>query len=422
MTFKHLGWNFINSIIRISKIRQYLEICIKRDVVIKSLLSLSIFITILLLFIFDINNAFATSPSFVRSEIDDMGNDTIITNKTEKNKLLTEVTHEPLEKVSDSIDSIKSAIYSSNGTILNATIWLDKTFNDKPIGHDPNLSYGMYIDADSNSKTGVGGTDYWVETSWNGKNWTRMISEMPSGNGEARKVLYREDNYSNFFDKEGNSSYIELYLDLGLIGYPDNYRILFTNADFFNGSKKYTTIDYTNWVYIPPPKYHITPIPNSIVLQPGEENTIQLKATSTTGLRSMVNLSTINAENITGTFITNRTTFSPSGWTFVYLKVKASNNAAANTYTLPISASIYFPFEKIFGRSSSVVNEYSYVTVTVQNPLPPLEQFATVWNIFGPTIKDFYALIAAIISGTGISALILTKIKKRKPNKKKDKK
>src|SRR5215212_12074044 len=80
---------------------------------------------------------------------------------------------------------IQSVSYFSNGTCLNATLWL-ADFLTSPNDYE-NVNYGIYFDADSNNRTGLSGIDYKVEVSWNNESrtWTRVFEEW-SSNGEVR--------------------------------------------------------------------------------------------------------------------------------------------------------------------------------------------------------------------------------------------
>lgn len=67
--------------------------------------------------------------------------------------------------------------YFSNGKTLNATLWLAAPFNSN-ISHDRGqTNYGIFIDADANNKTGVGGIDYQVEISGKNATWSKTFSQ-----------------------------------------------------------------------------------------------------------------------------------------------------------------------------------------------------------------------------------------------------
>ena len=137
----------------------------------------AIFIITLLLFIFN-NNVLAHSPSFLEQEIDDNTSDWIDMS-----------TNQIYKKVKEKYTDITSVDYYSDGKTLNATLWLLFPFKEKPPIKE--LDYGMFIDADFNSKTGYGGMDYKVELQWKNNSWNKVI-ETWSRNG---KELYHSTLY-----------------------------------------------------------------------------------------------------------------------------------------------------------------------------------------------------------------------------------
>ena len=173
---------------------------------------------------------------------------------------------------------IQSVSYFSNGTCLNATLWL-ADFLTSPNDYE-NVNYGIYFDADSNNRTGLSGIDYKVEVSWNNESrtWTRVFEEW-SSNGE-RKVLNPKQNVTDSFGDGG--SYVTLYADLDSILSPDNYRVLFY-AEVIDFNKRfYWIIDSTNWISVPSPQLDLAVLPNPIILIQGEQSIAELRINSTT--------------------------------------------------------------------------------------------------------------------------------------------
>src|SRR5918912_1371577 len=95
----------------------------------------------------------SSSPSFQRQEVTLGSRD-----------WLSGLSGKPVNNGPDYTD-IQSVSYSSNGKYLNATLWL-ANFTKNPVGYE-NVNYGMYIDADSNNRTGLDGIDYQIEVHWN---------------------------------------------------------------------------------------------------------------------------------------------------------------------------------------------------------------------------------------------------------------
>jgi hypothetical protein len=59
----------------------------------------------------------------------------------------------------DPSTGIQGVTYFSDGKILYATLWLFQPFNSTLSKDRGQINYGMFIDADANNKTGVGGID-----------------------------------------------------------------------------------------------------------------------------------------------------------------------------------------------------------------------------------------------------------------------
>lgn len=74
--------------------------------------------------------------------------------------------------------------FFSNGRFLNATIWLVSPIAESSSSANNNnheeTNYGMFIDADSNQKTGWQGIDYQVENSRKDGKWERTLYELSS--------------------------------------------------------------------------------------------------------------------------------------------------------------------------------------------------------------------------------------------------
>ena len=344
------------------------------------------------------------SPIFPRNELQDKGNDTIII-KSLNGQSKNVTPYYPS-------DNITSVTYSSNGTILNATLWLKDNFTKNPIEHIPH--YSLYVDIDSNNNSGYSGVDYIVELSWDNetKTWTRQVSEISSS--FQYKILSKEENYIDI--PEDNSSYVNLYFDLSKAESPSRYIILFVLEDTItlSNSTVYETRDFTNWIEIPTPVSEIIPSLSPLNLQQGEKKVIEVKITSSTKLPLIVNLNTEQNENITSWFNPNEVVIPPKGWTITYLNVDAADNASSLSYTITLSGSFIYD-NMIFGISSTPITVDVPLTVNIKEPMTPLEQFAGVWNAFGPSLKDSYALISALIVGIiGLSAWINKKIKKKR--------
>jgi hypothetical protein len=172
---------------------------------------------------------FASSPSFAREEIrDDFGDWINIT------------TAEPAE--GDPLADILSVDYYSDGRSLNSTVWLSSPLYPSSFGNI-NVSYVLLIDSDMNRGTGIEGADYKIEIKWDNrtKSWTREFIEWESihpriGHVEDRaisKITLDAKNYTGF--SEIGNRYISLSTDLGAIGSPSQYRIIFYTSEKKSG-------------------------------------------------------------------------------------------------------------------------------------------------------------------------------------------
>lgn len=387
--------------------------CIIPSTFLKYLISFVIILFVSLVIFSAYSNIYASSPVYSRQEIQDKANDTIVLMAIYDNQ--TQV--KPKGKILS--DNITSVTYSSDGKVLNSTIWLKDDFKRIPYGHIP--SYFLVIDIDSNKNTGVAGIDYSIELSWDSetKKWVRQVSELSSDS--KFKVISRESDYKNIPDN--NASYISLYFNLTKAEEPSEYNIAFLLQDIIvlNNKTTYVTADFTNWAAIPYPIFEIIPSISSINLQQGEKKVIETKIISSTKIPFNVYLNTSDDNNdknnnINSWFTTNGLTMPPKGWLSNYLNIEVSNNATPISYTITLSG-LFQSYNNISNVNSTPIYFDYPITINVDKPLSPHEQFVGVWNTFGPTLKDSYALISTIISAVvGLSTWILAKVKRKRDN------
>ena len=272
------------------------------------------------------------------------------------------------------------------------------------------------------------GSDYLVQVGWNkalGQNqWVMRLTEQSTTSGI--KVLYENNNYTGFYDKDGN--YIALSFDLHTLNFPDQYRLVsYVDVYYLKNNRLCTLHDPTSHVPFPPPKFYISTSPNYILLRPGEQKEIQLRLNSTAYSPSNATFSTNQTEDLKMTFTPNRTSVPANGMVVSSLRVEASKDIGDKPYTLPLYATISFPptvgikgQDKTFNNTSSEkVEENSYLTLTVLPSLTPeerLENFYKSWLSPISAIWTFLAGVAAVIA-----PLIITLYKKRQDNKNKNK-
>jgi hypothetical protein len=398
-----------------------------------------------------------SSPSFSRQEIDDRKSDWLDVWRGRNTNIGAKYT------------DIQVVNYYSDGRFLNATLWLDK-FNE--IGPtDRKLNYGMYIDADFNNKTGIAGIDYKVEIQWDNKtkSWTRVFEEW-STNGKA-KTLDIKPNYTGFFEKSnsggneaGGGDYVTLYADLNKMFSPTRYKVLFYAEDV-KGLK--WIMDSSKWIYIPPPEFVITTLPQSVDLRQGDSRTIEVQVNSTKGFEPSFQLYAIypssassppsslpyqqqqqqlkqqqytykgpiaasaasadNSNDIKLDFKLNNLHIPSQGEATAPVTVSSIPNALLSPHTLFIVGNFTFPSEEFFAQplvsttekikipTENVITQSS-LTVRLQEALTPIDQISEFWNKLGGFINFVY-----VIGGAVATWLFSSYIKKRrrKDNEKK---
>jgi hypothetical protein len=188
--------------------------------------------------------------------------------------------------------------YISDGQTLDTTIWLSSGFNLSAFNSTDNqqsrkLSYGMLIDADSNSKTGYNGADYdfYIESA-GGKLSGYLYLLSSTGN---YRLIGSKVNFTQSYEESSvGPGYADLNLDLSSINSPSEYNLLFYTAESFKSNE---VRQFTNWVNIPPPSLQIATFPDSVVIRQGEEQLIPARIQSTSGFSSDVINITLDVPN-----------------------------------------------------------------------------------------------------------------------------
>ena len=357
--------------------------------------------------------SFATSPPFIRHVIDnnfDYWN-------------IIEPRRGSIPKSSADISfipSLESVGYSSSGQFLNATFFLSAPFEQKPLMHLP--SYIMWIDSDNNNKTGINRADYAVIIEWNNdtNTWNRIVMEFSHDNA---KVLERNDNYTGFFNKDNNAerfdrlfdinkNFINSYLNLEEVNYPDKYNVGFAIYETIKGKEETSMYDTTTWVPIPPPKFDVSLSPPSIELRPNEEKTVKLVLKSNTTLQPRIEFNSgenINIDSVS--IIPNSTILPVNGIISTDLDIKSSKNATEGSFTLPITIVISFQYVGNEGDPGLILDSSYYLPLTI---LPPI----TLWDIITDSLDTLsvpmqqLAQIASAIGALGVSGALFTLFKK----------
>jgi hypothetical protein len=338
--------------------------------------------------------SYADSPSFLEQEIGDNPSDWIdmINNQTQ---------NKSREKYTD----ITSVDYYSDGKILNATLWLVFPFKEKPPMKE--VDYGMFIDADFNSKTGYGGMDYKVELQWNNNSWNKVI-ETWSRNGKERTIAI-DPNMTNFFEKEKN--YVTISVDLEKILYPKKYKVLFY-ADYRRDDGILMT-DFTRWIAIPPLEIDISTIPNSIELYNGISDNIQVVINSSEGYAPEINLTLENKPQETFFDYDSSPIILPSyGMATIPIKITPTKDAMIGPQTFYVTVKSNFPPDEIIKIEGIHPVEPENIikrSAVLLNMKPEPDFFDKIQMSWGK-IGDFAQFIYGIIAG--LSPFIYQQIRK----------
>ncbi len=335
--------------------------------------------------------------------------------------------------------------YISDGKTLNATIWLSSGFQNSSAFDSANnksfkkLSYGMLIDADSNTKTGYNGADYdfYVE-SVAGK-LSGYLYQL-SSTGGFRLVGSKINFTQSFAESTLGPGYVNLHLDLSSINSPSKYNLLFYTAESFKSNE---VRQFTSWVNIPPPSLQITTAPSSIIIRQGEEQLIPARIKSTSGFSNDV--INITLDDINSANNNNKNYNTGVGFNSSELHIKAQRNqpplfkiavpqqTPLGIYTIPLIVTIREPSVatitkpiSINTRGGTVDPEFELskkyptvgyltkpinLTVIVISPRSISDQFRDFWTIYG----QFIGIFAGAFVGA-FAKLLFDRIKDKKEN------
>jgi hypothetical protein len=376
----------------------------KREILNELTIVIIIIPLLLLLILHPFHRTMAISPSFELQELVNENRHWVQTYGNSESHLRSNYT------------DILAVDYISDGKALNATFWLASGFNKSAIAtfNQPyrNITYGMLIDADSNTKTGYNGADYdfYVESA--GGKLSAYLYQLSSTG--AYRLIGSAINYSkSFVDSNVLPGAVHLSLDLGSINNPSNYDLLFYSAESYKSNE---VRQFTNWVSIPPPTFQITTSPSNIVIRQGEEQIIPARIRSSTGFSNDV----INI-TLAGNF--NKNYESESGFNSSELHVAIQRNqpplfkiavpsqTPLGIYTVPLVATIREPSIATITKPISVNARGGFVdpefelskkyptvgyltkpinlTVTVIAPSTIADKFRDFWGTYGQFIGIF---------------------------------
>jgi hypothetical protein len=291
------------------------------------------------------------------------------------------------------------------------------------------ITFTMAIDIDSVLDAG---TDYRViysrvpSNSWTGY-WTKQVREISAY--DKIRVVEENKNYTDFYNKQDDSSHILFSFDLSKVNSPERYKAAFYVTDYLVKDHQFCTrIDTTNWVIIPPPEFTISANPSSVVLRPGEEQNIQLQVKGNTDLQSEAVLTADDNNDLSNDikvnfFPSNKTSIPPSGSGTYSLTIRTNETAEPRSYTFPIIANISFPTAitnrggETFNNNKSVsIIESSNLTLTVLPPYTSPEVLSNFTEAWITPISGIWTFIAGV--GTVVAPMLLYLYRKRKKNKK----
>jgi hypothetical protein len=358
----------------------------------------------------------SVSPSFVRNEIPDDLDDWYSLRSPPLDPV--RIKENDIKNITGSVlGNIGSASYVSDGKKLDATLWLARgyenksdfknSFEESPLGHDP--IYGVYLDVDSNIKTGREGIDYAFVVARNNstKHW-EMFSFETSWNGNSR-ILDLPINFTGFNEERG---YITIPVDLSGINYPNQYVMAFFILDTFSNGTQ--VLDTTNWLNIPPPVYSISILPNQISLRPGDERLAELRINQIglpTHTQPNVSFSTNPPKAFDIRFSPDQTSLpvNEAATTTLYIS-SPLNESIRRSYVVPIYANITYPGEYLKSGGDSIL-QISNFTVTVLPYISPSEILQQINNDWISPISNMWTFFLGV--GSTIVVIVTWYYKKR---------
>jgi hypothetical protein len=339
---------------------------------------------------------FASPPVFTRKTFEDKQSDWLVCPPPK-----TQICHSVSKGDGDNSTDIIATSYYSDGRYLYGTIWLNSPLNiTKSYSF---IGYGFYIDTDIDGSP----PSYQIEVNRLGNNpWRKVDREIepPVSNfthpltQDTMKFLYIDSHYDKLL--KNNQRYISFSVDLGEIGLPSQYRILFYTQELKGGQ---LILDFSNWISVPPPKVSLSLKPNAITdIRNSGEQIVDVFVNSTTGFDQLVTLSTNRTNYINSTFPTNNTFhLPPYDIDTKQIKIKALINEREineNDYpiskTLRITANSTPPPPPVIGsnieQENTLTNAYLYIKIN-----RPLSAFEQLWGI----VTDFNNKVISPING-----------------------
>jgi hypothetical protein len=356
------------------------------------------------------NTAAAMSPSFELQELINENRNWVQTYGNSDSHLKSSYT------------DILGVNYISDGNFLNTTIWLQSGFNSSALDSADNqssrkLTYGILIDADSNTNTGYNGADYDFYVDSVAGNLSGYLYQLSTVGGY--KLMGSKTNITpSHTDSPLGPGYVNLNLDLASINSPSEYSMLFYTAESFKSNE---VRQFTSWVTIPPPSLQMITSPASITIRQGEEQLIPARIQSTSGFSNDVLNITLDTTNGPSRKSNNHNAGSVFNSSELHvdvqrnqpplIKIDVPPQTPLGIYTVPLVVTIREPSTAtttkptyISPRGGTVDPEFELskkyptvgyltkpvnFTVTVVSPKSVEDQFKDFWATYGQFIGIF---------------------------------
>jgi hypothetical protein len=285
--------------------------------------------------------------------------------------------------------------------------------SSSPVYNEPfrKITYGMLIDADSNTKTGYNGADYDFYLEVAGGKLSGYLYQL-SSTGGYRLLGSKVNLTQSLVDPDVLKGSVSLQLDLGSINYPSRYDLLFYTAESYKSNE---VRQFTSWVNIPPSSLEMTTSPSNIMIRQGQELLVPARIKSTTSFSNDVINITLSGNN--------NNYAAASGFNSSDLHVSIPRNqpplfriavpqqTPLGIYTVPLIVTILEPSIATLTKPISINTTRGVVdpefelskryptvgyltkpinfTVTVIAPMTISEQFKDFWGTYGQFIGLF---------------------------------
>ena len=319
----------------------------------------------------------------------------------------------------DNSSDIYRITYSSDGKMLNATLWLNGPVEAMPSKYGAStVVYGALVDIDNNPTTGKFGVDYQKEIQWANKtaSWNSFLLEYSSA--EDYRVLNLQRNNTEFF--LANQSFALVSIDLKSLTSPAVFKVLYYAIVIYENLKM--VLDLSSWIDIPPPQYVFSTSPSPLVIRQGEQKNIGVQLISSTGIPTNVSnyQPLVNYSSLIIEYNPNIVNQAQSGFVPAHFTIKVPQGTPVGQYVIPILTNIstgsIFPSNFVnLGNQSVSVNSQSFRTTTTNMTISVIEsptlseQIKEFWSVYGIIIS----IVGAGLAG-GLSTYIFDYLKNRK--------